>query len=153
MSFVNLSPFGPGGPTRWDKLAYRLRQGAASYQTVGTVGAAVTALHVVWLTRSDHAGEVVSGFGSALVVFGVWIAAFPFIRRGLTRITDRMPRASDVVLPEFRAMVLRQEEREERAKQRRDQIDERIWGVAIVLLGTLLNGYGAPLARLAGWPI
>ena len=142
----------PDGPTRWDKLAHKLRQGASSYWTVAVVSAAVTVMHLVWLMRSDHAGEVVSGFGSVLVVLGVWVAAFPFIRHGLTRVVDQMPRVSDVVLPEFRSMALRREERDERAKQRRDQIDERIWGVAIVLLGTLLNGYGAPLARLAGLP-
>ena len=153
MSFVSLSPYVPGGPTWRDKIAYRLRQGASSYRTVAVVGAVMTGLHVAWLAHSDHAGEVVSGFGSVLVVLGVWVAAFPFIRHGLTRVVGRTPRASDVVFPEFRSLALQQEEREDRAKERRDQIDERVWGVTIVLLGTLLNGYGAPLARLVGWPV
>ncbi|KAB7782897.1 hypothetical protein F8B43_4191 [Methylorubrum populi] len=36
--------------------------------------------------------------------------------------------------------------------RRRDVDAERIWAVLVIVVGTLINGYGAPIGRLLSFP-
>lgn len=94
-----------------------------------------------------------SEFGAALVVLGVLVASRPYIRagfRGLVR--DGLPPPPALVLiggigvPRMTAAELA----EERPRVVRDVLAERVIAVAVVVLGTLLNGYGPLVARLFG---
>ena len=142
---------GRWNPTMRGRMVWRAHKIASSYRSVGIVTVVLTLAHAGFLARYGHAGEVVSGYGASLVVLGVWVAGFPLIRRGLQQVGPLGPSYIDGVLPEFRSFAKRIMDEQERHKIRRDQIDERVVGVAIALVGTLLNGYGTPLARLIGW--
>jgi hypothetical protein len=66
---------------------------ALSYWTVLTVGLMLFLVHGWWfMARPHNRSEVVSGFGSVLVVLGIWLAAQPFLRKGIERATaDALP--------------------------------------------------------------
>lgn len=91
-----------------------------------------------------------SGFGAALVVVGVFIGSRPYIRAGVAGMIQ-------AALPKYRAGFLagpnttRQHHERvaaERPKVTRDVWAERVVAVSVVILGTLLNGYGPLVARL-----
>lgn len=118
-----------------------------SHWTALAAGIVIFVLHVCWLIRvsPDHRLEVVSGFGAMLIVLGIWVAALLFLRKGLKKTAaDSMPPlvGSFATPPEY------DESREgQRPQARRDVTDERVLGVAAIAIGTILNGYAAPVAR------
>lgn len=95
-------------------------------------------------------GEVVSGFGAVLVVLGVFVGSRPYIRAGVGGLIE-------AGLPALGAGFLigpdtyrKHQELVEKVRPQvtRDVWAERVVAVAVVILGTLLNGYGPLIARL-----
>ena len=120
------------------------------------LGGGIIALHAWWLIRSCHTGEVISAFGSALIALGLLIAAQPFVQAGFEGIAMQQVQAPH--FPGYRhSGGMMEEMREAHTDRVKAAIPgiwaERIIGVTVILLGTLLNGYGAPIARLAGWRV
>ena len=66
-----------------------VRVGLAGYWTAGIAWAAMSWLHWRWLWRSTHAGEVLSAYGSGLVVLGLWVAVLELVRVGITETARR----------------------------------------------------------------
>ena len=126
-----------------------VRDVLVSYWTAGLAFVAMTALHGRWLARSVQAGEVLSGYGAGLVMLGIFVASRPYIRAGLEADIAARQRRNPAVIPANRERIRRHRERvaEEAPGIRRDAWAERVIAVAVVLIGTFLNGYGTPLAR------
>ncbi len=144
-------------PTGLHEVGTKLRVAAASYWTAGAAWAVMTALHLRWLQRSAHAGDVLSAYGAGLVVLGLLVAARPFIRGGLSAaVQAAMPQYQGYVGFPGRQIPTMLEQREIEAQRpaiRREVITERVIAVAVVVVGTLMNGWGTPLARRWGWPV
>lgn len=128
-----------------------MRRVALSYWTVCLIGLALFGVHAwFWSSYPAHRAEVISGFGAALIVLGLWVAARPFIRSGLAvMVGQAMPPLQGAFLDGD----LRGHQRREamRPQVRRDVIAERIIAVLVIAVGTLLNGYAAPLVRVSGF--
>ena len=127
-----------------------LRRIVTSHWTAVTLGALAVLLHVRWYTVDKAlGGEVLSGFGAALVVLGIFVGSRPYIRAGLAKlVSDGLPAYgagffSSDALKEHRDRVAA-----ERPKVLRDVLAERVLAVGVVIIGTLLNGYGSLIARL-----
>lgn len=129
----------------------RFRTIASSYWTALALGALAIFLHVRWYVVDKAAGgEVVSGFGAVLVVLGVFVGSRPYIRAGVAGLIE-------AGLPALGAGFLigpdTYREHQELVEKVRPQVTRDVWAervvaVAIVILGTLLNGYGPLLARV-----
>ncbi len=130
-----------------------LRTIAASYWTALALGALAVFLHVRWYTVDKAAGaEVVSGFGAALVAFGVFVGSRPYIRAGIAgMIKAGLPDGGAGVFggPTYDASLKAVHDKV-RPEVTRDVWAERVIAVAVVIVGTLLNGYGTLIARLLG---
>ena len=128
-----------------------------SYWTAIFAWVVMTVLHLRWLHRSTHAGDVISAYGAGLTVLGLLVAARPFLKMGV----DRTARSQVPQLPfAFAAPDTEEGMRPFREHQeaafryfRREIIAERVIAVAVVVVGTLLNGWGTPLARRWGLPV
>ena len=136
-------------------LAERARAAVTSYWTASLAWAAMSALHWSWLWRSAHAGDVLSAYGAGLVVLGVLVGSRPYLRTGFAQLVESG-------LPQYDGMTFSTDERwqahkalvaSERPKVRRDVWAERVVAVVVVVVGTLLNGWGTPLARRWGFPV
>jgi hypothetical protein len=100
--------------------------------------------HVWWFAQSDHQGDVVAGFGGALTVVGILVAAQPYIRKGLIQAAREQVGLHDHE-QQRREEGSRQEEAE--AESVSHVIKERVVGVLLIGLGSMLNGYGTAIAR------
>lgn len=136
-------------------LAERARAAAASYWTAGAAWAVMSGLHWRWLWHSAHAGDVLSAYGAGLVVLGVLVGSRPYLRAGFSQLVaaglpqyDGAPFSTGDRWQEHKALV-----EDERPRVRRDVLAERVIAVGIVVIGTLLNGWGTPLARRWGLPV
>lgn len=124
------------------------RKAVLSYWTVAIVGLSILAGHVRWYIRGGPAAEVFSGFGAALVVLGIWIAARPYLRVGLQKLVSAA--VPPMVIggmgygDEDKAIQQRQDAA---ANAKRDIVAERVIAVAVIVIGTVLNGYGPVIAR------
>ena len=75
----------------WSKLRHVLAHPA----TAGLALVVITLLHERWLERSRHPGEVISGYGTGLVMLGVLVGSRPYIRAGVQRlVAEGLPRDS-----------------------------------------------------------
>lgn len=140
-------------PSRLQSISALLRVAAASYTTAIAAFVVMTTLHLRWLHRSAHAGDVLSAYGAGVVVLGVLVGSRPYLRTGVARLIERdMPDGGAGVFggPVYDAEVARLR-REALAGVTLDVWAERVIAVAIVVVGTLLNGWGTPLARRWGW--
>lgn len=128
-----------------------LRRLATSNWTAITLGLTILALHVAWAVwlEPTRRGEIVTGFGASMIVFGLLVAARPFLTTGLEAAVDREASAGPAaVLSGGRTDdpdLLRR-----RAEARDYIFSERVVAVLVIAGGTLLNGYGSPLVRLFG---
>lgn len=118
------------------------------------LGVVAVALHVRWYTVDKASGgEVVSGLGAALVVLGVWVGGRAYVRSGI--------HGAAVQATTTRALVINTDEHggdmgaaiaaakaKRAAEVEPDMIAERVVAVVVVVLGTLLNGYGSLIARV-----
>ncbi len=131
----------------------RLRTISSSYWTALALVALAMFLHVRWYTVDKAAGaEVVSGFGAALVALGVLVGSKPYIRAGIAGLIEAgLPDGGAGVFggPTYDASLKKLHD-EMRPQVTRDVWAERVVAVATVILGTLFNGYGPLVARLAG---
>ena len=130
---------------------------ASSYVTLAGVSFCAATLHVWWLIQSSHAGEVISGFGATIIALGLWVAARPFIRTGIMDAARQQVQA-----PQFQAYLdsdgkmISEAQAAYNARVASvipDIVTERVLAVLVIVLGTVLNGYGAPLARLLQLPV
>ena len=128
----------------------KVRTVVASYWTALVLGVVAVFLHVRWYTVDKAPGsEVVSGFGASLVVLGVFVGSRPYIRSGIIgMIQSALPKNRT---PHYGSPETGNEHRKrvekERPKVTRDIWAERVVAVAIVILGTLLNGYGSLISQ------
>lgn len=128
-----------------------LRTVAASYWTALALGVLAIFLHVRWYTVDNApGGEVVSGFGAALVTIGIVLGVASLLRDGLQSTARRIAHGPD-------QGVFAEAYAEARANNEatvpgivRDLALERIGAAGAAILGTLLNGYGPLVARLLG---
>ncbi|MGI4763568.1 MAG: hypothetical protein ACRYGP_00615 [Janthinobacterium lividum] len=142
----------PTGPQR---IVALLRTAAASHTTAIAAFVVMTALHLRWLHRSAHAGDVLSAYGAGVVILGVMVGSRPYLRAGVARLIERdMPEEGAGVFggPVYDAEVARLR-REALPGVTLDVWAERVITVAVVVVGTLLKGWGTPLARRWDWPV
>ena len=129
-----------------------MRSALISYRAIISTGVIMAVIHVWWLSRSEHAGEVISAFGAVTVALGVWVASRPYVRIGLEgMIQAALPKddAGYLVGPNH-LQELTDLQTAARPKIVQDIWAERIIAVVVIIVGTLLNGYGTPIARLMG---
>ena len=109
------------------------------------LGALVVVLlcHAAWFEVSDHQGDVLTGLGGSMTLVGVFVAAQPYIRKGLAKTAREQAGLESLV-----DASAHQEEAESEAL--RHVVQERIAGVTLIGVGSLLNGYGLAIARLFG---
>ena len=105
----------------------------------------MTALHWQWLWRSSHASEVLSAYGAALVVLGLWVAILELVRVGLTE-TARQQTESDFAWFAEQMPALHASEKVAAVEAKRALIVERV-------AAGLMNGWALPLARRWGRPV
>lgn len=121
------------------------------------LGALVIVLHAWWLSRSDHAGEVLSACGAAIVVVGLFVAAVPFLRAGVEAAAREKVQAPQGAYYDSAVGAFAQAAQAAYLAKVEAAIPgiwtERVVAVAIVIVGTLLNGYGTPIARVLGMKI
>ena len=132
-----------------------LRQVLASNWTSGLALMAMSWLHWRWLWRSAHAGDVLSAYDAGLVVLGILVGSRPYLRAGFAGLVEAgLPQddAGYLVGPDY-LQELEREREAARPQATRDVLAERVVAVAVVVLGTLLNGWGTPLARRWGLPV
>lgn len=145
-----------------------MRRLALSYWTPALAGVVLLGLHLVWAIRWDPArrGEIATGFGAGLIVLGLLVAARPYIRSGVRHLVDTevgpppSDRRRDALDAQFQRPVIVPDElmylvdgaryASKRVEVRRDVLAERVIAVAVIVAGTLLNGYGPALVRLLG---
>ena len=97
-------------------------------------------------------GEAVTGFGACLIVLGLLVAARPYVRAGKARLIDAaLPQdMAGYLVGETYLDDLRAAQDAARPEAERDFWAERVISVAVIIVGTALNGYGAPLVRWLG---
>lgn len=115
-----------------------------------TIVLLLTGVHAAWLATSADP-VVVQRLGAGLIAIGLFSVALPFIRHGIEAEVHRQaPRVSGMFAQSTEATQMQRERREAALPQvRRAVANERIWGALVILVGTLLNGYGDLLWRLA----
>ena len=124
-----------------------LRTAAASYTTAIVAFIVMTALHLRWLHLSAHAGDVLSAYGAGLVVLGVLVGSRPYLRTGFAGLVDAVLAQDDagyLIGPDY-LRELEEQRRAARPQAVRDVLAERVIAVVVVIVGTLLNGWGRPL--------
>ena len=114
------------------------------------LGGVAIVLHVRWYTVDKGQGaEIVSGFGAVLVVLGVFVGSRPYIRAGVGGLVSAaLPRPPIVPIGGGFPKMMVEQIRAERPRVVLDVLAERVIAVAVVVAGTLLNGYGPLVARM-----
>ena len=115
-----------------------LRRVAASIWTAALIGLGLVLLHGWWFVESRHKADVISGFGVSIAVLGIFIAAQPLIRAGI------------VTTARWQFGLVEEIVSIEEADAAKRVFKERVYGVVLVAVGTLLNGYAPAIARLLG---
>jgi len=112
---------------------------------------AVTA-HLYWAIRTGKA-EWLQRSGASVIICGIFIVARPLIRSGVDRIANQqLPR-----YPGTFAMATDSWKKHDDAIAKirpeivRDVQAERFFGVVVIVIGTVLNGYGDLLLRWFGY--
>ena len=129
---------------------------ALSYWTAVAIGLALLTLHAWWFAgcRAMPRAEVVSGFGAAMTVLGVFVAARPFIRMGVAGMASSLVYTPGPgFLIDDEGVVLGQMQAAHQARARQLEPDvraERIVAVLVAAAGTLLNGYGGVVGPRPG---
>ena len=113
--------------------------------TAVALGLGALGLHLWWFAFSDHQGDVLTGLGGSLAALGIFVAAQPYIRKGLIE-TAR----EQVGLQDTEEKIRQLEAKEENAEKEgvRHVLKERVVGVLLIAAGSMLNGYGVAIARL-----
>jgi hypothetical protein len=134
-----------------------MRRLALSYWTPPLAGLVLLALHLVWAIRWEpgRRGEIATGFGACLIVLGLLVAARPYIRAGREGMyAQARPRhPGSFAIPHEATVRFRERVAATEHERRRDVDAERIYAVVVIVVGTLLNGYGPALVRLFGFEV
>lgn len=128
----------------------RFRRIALSYWTILAIGIVLLLFHAWWFvaTSATRRPEAVSGFGASVAALGIYMAVRFFLRKGIRRGIEEMTgHAMPPLLGIFASDGYHAEREAQRPQVRRDVIAERVIGVFLIAIGTLLNGYAAPVAR------
>ena len=120
-----------------------MRRIIASEWTAACLTIFVIAFHAWWFGHSAKQAEVLSGLGGALTILGVFVAAQPYIRKGLIE-TGR--EQIGLHPPGETQRQMHDEEEDAEAEGVRHVLQERVAGVILISLGSLLNGYGPAIA-------
>ena len=128
------------------------RRIVSSYWTALALGVVALALHVRWYVVDKAPGaEVVSGFGAVVVAITITAIGASLLLPGA------LDRATAGAAPQDFRMFWHKHDPEAGSKRdallaevRLEIIVERLVIGGAVLIGTLLNGYGALVARLLG---
>ena len=115
----------------------------ASEWTAAALGVAVLAVHLGWFAASSRQSEVLSGLGGSITVLGILVAAQPYIRKGV-----RQAGREQAGLEDARGDRQQPDAEHEEAEAAgvRHVLKERVVGVALIGLGSLLNAYGPAIA-------
>lgn len=117
----------------------------ASEWLVATLCIILLLLHIWWFVVSAHQGDVLSGLGGCLAALGIFVATQPYIRKGLLE-TAREQAGLHHPGERHEEGSARQGEAEEEGV--RHVVKERVVGVALIAVGSMLNGYGPAIAHL-----
>jgi hypothetical protein len=114
----------------------------------------IIAGHIVWFAVARET-EIGLRLGAALICLGIVVTARPYFRIGLRETVDRQlpPGLLDAVAPsqpqphsDYSSLRLLRQQKLEHKRVRpgivHDVMAERVIGVALVLLGTVVHGYG-----------
>ena len=101
------------------------------------------AAHWAWFFHS-HDLAVAQRFGASLIVIGIVVTSVPFIRSGVREAVERqIPGAP---FPFYVSATIIEDEIKRRHSIRpsvlTDVLAERVIGVALIVVGTFVNGYG-----------
>lgn len=131
-----------------------MRRLALSHWTPAFAGLGLLVVHLAWGAWWEPAkrGEIATGYGACLIVLGLLVAARPYIRAGRTALyAQARPRHPGAfAISEETSRKFHEQVKATEPQRRRDVDAERIYAVAVIAAGTLLNGYGPPLVRLLG---
>lgn len=116
-----------------------MRRFIASEWTAAGLTVFVVGLHVWWFEKSAKQAEVLSALGGALTVLGVFVAAQPYIRKGLIETAREQ---IGLHPPGETQRQMHDEESDAEFEGVRHVVQERVAGVLLISLGSLLNGYG-----------
>jgi hypothetical protein len=130
--FVFLSSFEPRMNIHWWTWA--------SYVTVFVI---LAVGHFVWFDIT-HDPTIGMRFGTAVIALGIVVTARPYFRIGLRETVDRQMPGRQLSSQASVAHLHRQTKAHKIARPGivHDVVAERVIGVALVLFGTLVNGYG-----------
>ena len=121
------------------------KKAVTAWITIFAVGILILLPHTWWFWMLPHQrSEAVSGFGAALIVLGIWVVASPFIRKGVDESAPSAMPPRPGLFPARPGQV--QDWEAKRPQARRDVKVERVLGVWVIVVGTLLNGYAVPVA-------
>lgn len=138
----------------WTRAYPWLRRYALSYFALFETWALILTAHVQWGTLTDDGGrgEAVSAFGAWTVVFGIAVAGRPYVRAGIRGAAEaQVPAPFLTPLLDSDGIIVSQIEEGHRKRVEEvlpDVVAERVIAVAVIIVGTLTNGYGAPIGRL-----
>jgi hypothetical protein len=135
-----------------------------TWAAYGAVLLSLAAGHVAWF-MATHDPSIGARFGTALIGLGIIVTARPYFRTGLLETVNRqMPsgsleavdsQSSGHPLSGFSSLQLLRQQKAEHKSLRRgimhDVVAERVIGVALILCGTLTNGYGDLPLRWMGY--
>jgi hypothetical protein len=99
--------------------------------------------HVIWF-HICHDPVVLQRCGAALIVLGVVVAAQRFIREGTQAAVDGQipPLPVTFLVPHETTTEWNKQRKAMRPQLEKDVRAERVWGFGLIIVGTLLNGYG-----------
>jgi hypothetical protein len=116
--------------------------------------------HYVWFTKT-HDAAIGACFGAILTALGIMVTAQPFFRTGFKDAVNRQmpeglveavggPLAGQPLAGRSPAHLLKQQKAAHKVALpgvMHDVMAERVVGVALIFLGTLLQGYGELLVK------
>jgi hypothetical protein len=111
----------------------------------------LSAGHLFWFVAT-HDPIIGIRFGTAVITLGIVVTARPYFRTGLQETVNRQMPGHHVSTEASSAHLQRQTEAHVIARPGivHDVVAERVIGVALILFGTLANGYGdLPLRWMA----
>lgn len=108
--------------------------------------------HIVWFIAT-HDPSIGMRFGTAVITLGIVVTARPYFRTGLRETVDRQMPGHHLSAQASSAHLQRQTEAHVIARPGivHDVVAERVIGVALILFGTLANGYGDLPLRWIGY--
>jgi hypothetical protein len=110
--------------------------------------------HLVWFVAT-HDPTIGMRFGTAVITLGIVVTARPYFRTGLQETVNRQMPGHHLSAQASNVRLQRQMEAHVIARPGivHDVVAERVIGVALILFGTLTNGYGDLPLRWMGYGV